>query len=101
MRSKASLERVYQRTIKSKLESKFEGCVVLFLNPLKILGLPDVLVLYKNRWVALETKRFLGAKVQPLQVYWIRRLNAMSFASFIYPENESEVMDAIQRSFKI
>lgn len=63
-------------------------------------GFPDLLILYKNKWVALECKRSLTASHRPNQDYYISKLNSMSFASFVCPENKEEVLNAMEKAFK-
>ncbi len=48
----------------------------------------------------LEVKAFEDAPEQPNQAYYIEMFNDMSFAAFIYPENETEVLDELQQAFK-
>jgi hypothetical protein len=65
-----------------------------------IQGIVDLLILYNDRWASLEVKRSADAKVQPNQDYFVKKLNEMSFASYIYPEIEEEVLDALQQAFE-
>lgn len=90
----------YQRRLIRTLEDMFPGCVILKNDPEYLQGIPDLLVLYHDRWAALEVKAYAGAEEQPNQGYYIRQLNSMSFAAFIYPENEGEVLDALHESFE-
>ena len=65
-----------------------------------IQGIPDLLILNNNKWAALECKQKEDAKHQPNQEYYVNLMNEMSFAAFIFPENELEVLDALQRSLE-
>lgn len=94
------LERDYQAELIKELHRRFPGCFVLKNDTDYLQGIPDLLVLYKDRWVALEVKASRRAGVQPNQDYYVEKLNEMSYAAFIYPENENEVLNAIQQSFK-
>jgi hypothetical protein len=62
-------------------------------------GIPDLIVLYLNHWAMLEVKAYEGAPEQPNQDYFVGVADAMSFGAFIYPENEKEVLDALQHAF--
>lgn len=48
----------------------------------------------------LEVKVSAKAPQQPNQEYYVKVFDDMSFAAFIFPENEEEVLDALQRSFR-
>jgi hypothetical protein len=51
-------------------------------------------------WATLECKSSEDASTQPNQEYYIERLGEMSFAAYIYPENEEEVLNALQQAFE-
>lgn len=93
-------ETAYQSSLIKKIYAMFPGALVLKNNANYIQGIPDLLILYENHWAALETKRYDGARRRPNQGYYIKTLNKMSYASFISPENEKEVLDALQQTFK-
>lgn len=57
-----------------------------------IQGIPDLLILYRNKWAALECKKSAKAKRQPNQEYYVQKMDEMSFARFISPENEEEMV---------
>jgi hypothetical protein len=63
-------------------------------------GICDLLILYKDKWGFLEVKRSADAAEQVNQKYYVNHLNEMSFAAFIYPENEEEVLSALQQAFE-
>lgn len=93
------LEKTFQSNLIRELKNTFPGCVVLKTDPSYIQGLPDLLVLYKKHWAALECKRSEGAKRQPNQSYYLDTMDEMSFARYIYPENKEEVLDELQQAF--
>ena len=96
-------ENRFQRELIEDLEKLFPGCIVMKLDANYIPGIPDLLVLYNNKWAALECKRSEHEYVndqRPNQDYYIRVMNEMSFARFIYPENKEEVLDELQRAFR-
>ena len=69
------------------------------LDPSDIQGIPDLLVLYKNKWATLENKRTKNSIRQPNQEYYVDKMNSMSFSRFIYPENKDEVIGELKRYF--
>lgn len=93
-------ENKFQPKVIEELEKRFPGCMVLKNDPTYIQGVPDLIVLIKKKWFALETKRSKNEPHRPNQDYYINKMNSMSGAWFIYPENLEEVMNAIQRSSK-
>ena len=84
------------RTIKKKLP----GSIVLKTDPTYIQGFPDLLILYKSKWAALEVKRSSKARHRPNQDYYVDLLNKKSFASFIYPSNKDVVIDKMTSHLK-
>lgn len=94
-------ENEFQSKLREDLESIFPGCVVLKLDPSDFQGIPDLLVLYKDRWAALECKRSKNASHRPNQEYYVDVLNEMSYAAFIYPENREDILNELQRSFEV
>ena len=95
----AKLERDFQRSLIKELKELFPGCVVLKNDPEYIQGIPDLLVLHNDRWAALEVKKSKNASHRPNQDYYVEKMDDMSFARFIYPENKEEVLHEIQQSF--
>ena len=93
-------ESQYQAKIIWKLKEMFPGCEVLKTDAQYRQGFPDLLILWENYWAALEVKMRALAHVQPNQDHYIERLSDMSFAAYIYPENEKEVLSALQQAFK-
>jgi hypothetical protein len=94
------LESVYQSQLIKKLRVLYPGCVIVKNDPEYIQGIPDLTMLFGAFWASLEVKGSRGAPERPNQRYYVEQLNAMSFAAFIYPENEEEVLDALQRAYE-
>ena len=93
------LENKFQSKLIKELKKEFPGCMVLKNDPTYLQGVPDLLVLYKNKWCALEVKRSATAKHQSNQDYYVDKMNEMSHSAFIYPENKDQVMNDLRRIF--
>lgn len=93
-------ESKFQRELIMDIKDLFPGCIVMKLDPNYIQGIPDLLILYEDRWAVLECKQHAFAHHQPNQDYYISLMDEMSFASFIYPENKEEVLNELQRAFR-
>lgn len=94
------LESKFKTELVEKLEYMFPGCVILRNDPNLFQGIPDLLILFETKWAMLEGKRSSTARIQPNQEYWVDYFNHMSFAAFIFPENENEVLNALQQTFR-
>lgn len=93
------LESRFQSELIKKLKLRFPGCIVLKNDPEYLLDVPDLIVLYLDRWAALEVKRDARAPQQPNQEYYVQKMNNMGFASFIFPRNEERVLNELSSYF--
>lgn len=96
------LERDFQSKLIKELKDRFPGCMVTKLDSSHIQGIPDLLVLYRNRWATLECKKSERDRrhPQPNQEHYVEQMNEMSFSRFIYPENKEEVLNDLQQAFE-
>ena len=92
-------ENKFQSNLKKELKDRFPGCIVTKLDSGDIQGIPDLLVLYKDKWATLENKKDAKASKQPNQEYYVNKMNEMSFSRFIYPENKETVLDELEEMF--
>lgn len=92
-------EAQYQAKLIRKLKRMFPGCEVIKMDAQYQQGLPDLLVLWYEYWAVLEVKASEDAPLQPNQEYYFRKLGEMSFSAYIYPENEKDVLSALQQAF--
>lgn len=90
-------ENKFQSNLKKELKNMFPGCIVTKLDSGDIQGIPDLLILYKNKWATLENKKTAKAHRQPNQEYYVNKMNDMSFSKFIYPENKEEVLTDLKK----
>lgn len=93
-------ENVFQGKLIKELKDRFPGCVVIKNDPNYIQGIPDLLILYNNKWAALECKKDKDSKHRPNQDYYVSKMNDMSYASFVYPENKETVLYELQRALE-
>ena len=94
-------EGTYQRTLIIKIKKKFPDIIVLKNDPTYLQGFPDLLLLKGNKWAALEIKKDAQAHHQPNQEHYINYCRSMgSYASFVFPQNEEEILDELERAFK-
>jgi hypothetical protein len=92
-------EAAYQRRLVGILQELFPGCYILKNDPAERQGVPDLLILYGPCWAMLEVKLSADAEVQPNQEYYVEMFGNMSFAAFIYPEVEEQVLYDLQHAF--
>ena len=93
-------ESKFQADLIKEIKAALPGCIVMKNDANYLRGIPDLLILNYDKWVALEVKQSKDAEHQPLQDYYVRGMNAMSFAAFIYPENKKEVLDELLQALR-
>lgn len=93
-------ESEYQSRLIDRIKDRFPGCIVLKNDARYIQGIPDLLVLDEENWGALEVKRERNAHRQPNQSFYVERMNRMSYASVISPENEEDVLNEMEQTFQ-
>ena len=95
-------ENEFQPSVINELERRFPGSIVTKLDSAHIQGIPDLLILYNDKWATLECKKSEEDRKHPRpnQEYYVGKMNDMSFSRFIYPENREEVMSELQQAFE-
>lgn len=96
----AKLERDFQSMLIKQLKGMFPGCIITKLDSGHIQGIPDLLILWGEKWATLECKRSASARRRPNQEYYVKRMNDMSFSRMIFPENKEEVLHELEQAFK-
>jgi len=94
-------ESKFQAALIREIYDMFPGCIVLKNDANYIQGFPDLTILYRHMWAALECKRSLYEDYQPNQEYYLEVLEEMSFASMICPENREAVLYELQQAFSV
>lgn len=92
-------ENQFQAKLIERLKKEFDGCVVLKNDSSYIQGVPDLLILFNDKWRALECKRSESAAHRPNQDYYVNKMNEMSYSTFVWPENEEEVIYELRQVF--
>lgn len=95
------LESDYVRnTLKPDLNREFPGIVIVKQDPnTSFQGIPDLLLLFRNKWASLETKRAKKSARRPNQPYYVEKFNDMSYAAFADPSNHDQIMTDLKRVF--
>lgn len=94
------LESKFQKDFIDEAKVRYPGCIALKNDSSYIQGFPDWTLLYEDKWAILEMKKERGAHRQPNQEYYIDKLDKMSFARFVFPENRDEVFKDLDTFFK-
>ncbi len=89
---KRKLESEFQADLIKEIEYMLPDAVVMKQDANYRQGMPDLIILNDDRWACLEVKAAEDAEHQPNQDYWVDRLEEMSFAAFICPENKDVVL---------
>lgn len=94
-------ENQYQSKLIKTLRLLFPGCVILKNDSGYLQGVPDLTILYRDRWAVLEVKKSENEPLRPNQAYYVDLWNKLSFAAFIYPSNQEDVLRGLQRLFTL
>ena len=94
------LENKFQANLIKDIKNRIPGCIVMKNDSSYIQGIPDLLVLHNDKWAALECKKNSKASKRPNQEYYINKMDGMSFARFVCPENREEVLNDLQSALQ-
>lgn len=93
-------ESKFQANLIRELKELFPGCIVMKNDAGYIQGIPDLTILWRDKWATLECKRSADAPFRQNQQYYISRMNEMSFSAVICPENKEVVLHDLQSAFE-
>lgn len=87
------------------IEKEFPGCIVTKLEADFKNGIPDVLVLHKDKWATLECKKnekevYKQRPNKMAQDHYVSSMDKMSFSRYVYPENKEEVLNELKIHFQ-
>ena len=77
------LEKIFQSELIKELKALFPGCIILKNDPTYIQGIPDLLILFEDKWAALEVKKSITASHRPNQEFYVNKMGRMSYAKCI------------------
>jgi hypothetical protein len=92
-------ESKFQRDLIREIKERLPGSIILKNDATYIQGIPDLLVLYNDKWAALEVKKDRTAAHRPNQDYYVETMRRMGYSAFIFPENKEDVMDELIEYF--
>jgi hypothetical protein len=93
------LEKDFQKGLIKELKSRYQGCIIQKGDAGRTQGIPDLIILYNDKWATLEVKASAKATHRPNQDLRVERMNKMSFSAFIFPENKEEVLHELDGHF--
>lgn len=89
-----------QKELMDEIKALYPGCMIMKNDSSYIQGIPDWIILYKDKWATIEAKAAEDAEHQPNQDYYVDKMNNMSFSRFAYPENKDEVLRDLDIHFR-
>lgn len=89
-------ESIFQHKLIQLLRLRFPGCIVLKNDPTYKQGIPDLIILWEDKWATLECKASSKSSHSPNQDYYVEYMDRMSFSAFISPENYKNVIDNLE-----
>lgn len=93
-------ESKFEQELILELLKMFPGAVILKNDSSFFQGIPDRLILYRDRWAAFEVKSHPTARHQQNQDYYVEMFNRMSFAAFVYPQNKEWFLHELQQALR-
>ena len=99
MERKKKAESTFKTNLINRIEKEFPGSMIFHLDPTEKSGIPDLLVLHRDKWATLEGKKTKNASRRLHQDYYVKKMNDMAYSSFIYPENEDAVIAEMHEYF--
>lgn len=94
------LESQFKPEFLKEVRKLFPGCHIEINSTDFLQGIPDTTIYWGKYWAKLEFKRSRTAKKQPNQDYYIDMFDRMSFARFVTPENQEDVLRELQQAFR-
>lgn len=96
----SKLESRFQSELKKRLYDMFPECIVLKNDANSQQGIPDLVVLWRDKWALLEVKRNENATEQPNQRWFVDKANEFAYGAIVCPENAEEILYELQQAFQ-
>lgn len=93
-------EKAYQQELIKRIYERYGRVFVLKNDSSYIQGIPDLGIFLPKTWAWLEVKPYADAPHQPNQDYYVDKAKDMAFGSFIFPENEEEILHGLDEFIK-
>lgn len=94
-------EAAYQAYLIKRISTEIlPGSLVIKNDPNYLQGIPDLTVFHRDKFALLEVKASEKSRERPNQRHYIEHWAEQGFAAFIYPENEEEVLRALQQALR-
>lgn len=90
----------FQDRLVKDLEAIFPNCLIQKNDANYRQGVPDLLILFRDRWALLEVKKSANERPRPNQPWYVDYAATNSFGAFIYPENRDQVLEELSKFFK-
>ena len=90
-------ENRFQAKLIQRLKTDYPDAIVIPNDGNYIQGFPDVTIFAGEKYGMFECKKGEHEPHQPNQDYYIDKIDSMSFARFIYPENYESTLDEFAR----
>lgn len=94
------LESEFQAKLIKKLKALYPGCEILKNDANYKQGFPDLLIMFGKHYAVLECKASKDEPYRPNQEWYLDKIAGMSFSATIYPENEREILSALDEFFR-
>ena len=72
------LEKIFQSELIKELRELFPGCIILKNDPTYIQGIPDLLILFEDKWAALEVKKSVTAYTEEIDGEVVTDINKLT-----------------------
>lgn len=90
----------FKNKLYKEIRKRFPGTEVIPNDAGYIQGFPDATVYFPNgRYFLLEGKRTSTSAKQPNQDYYVNGSPLSKNAMFVYPENEKEILEELERRY--